>query len=117
MFPGKEIPTQKILLFPALNSSNTVATIDYEAHIHNKRDYFNNHVFNTMSDAELNTLHTICDIERTQLSTLFAMSVKNPQLAGFLLTQSHSNFIYVDGSSAWLLDCPHHLTPSMIAGQ
>ena len=40
-----------------------------------------------MTVQELNTLHTICELERTQLLlTILAMSVQNPQLAGFLLT-------------------------------
>ena len=45
------------------------------------------------------------------------MSVKNPQLAGFLLTQNRSNFLYVEGSTAWLYDCPHHLSALYIAEQ
>ena len=31
----------------------------------------------------LNTLLTLCELERTQMLTILAMSVKNPQLAGF----------------------------------
>ena len=38
------------------------------------------------------------------------MSVQNPQLAGFLLTGNRSNFSYVEGSTAWLYDCPHFLS-------
>ena len=43
------------------------------------------------------------------------MSVKNPQLAGFLLIQSRSKFLYVEGSTAWLYGCPHHLSPLYLA--
>ena len=39
------------------------------------------------------------------------MSVQNPQLAGFLLTGNRSNFLNVEGSTAWLYDCPHFLSP------
>ena len=39
------------------------------------------------------------------------MSVQNSQLAGFLLTGNRSNIIYVEGSTAWLYDCPHFLSP------
>ena len=39
------------------------------------------------------------------------MSVQNPQLAGFFLTGNRSNFLYVEGSTAWLYDCPHFLSP------
>ena len=64
-----------------------------------------------MTVQELNTLHTICELERTQLLTISAMSVKNPQKAGFLLTGNCSNFLYVEGSTAWLYDCPHFISP------
>ena len=43
------------------------------------------------------------------------MSVQNPQLAGFLLTGNRSNFLYVEGSTAWLYDCTHFLSPLYIA--
>ena len=42
------------------------------------------------------------------------MSVQNPQLAGFLLTGNRSNFLYVEGSTVWLYDCPHFLSPLYI---
>ena len=64
-----------------------------------------------MTVQELNTLHTICELERSQLLTILTMSVQNPQLAGFLLTGNRSNFLYVEGSTAWLYDCPHFLSP------
>ena len=64
-----------------------------------------------MTVQELNTLHTVCELERTQFLTILAMSVKNPQLAGFLLTGNRSNFLYVEGSTAWLYDCPHFVSP------
>ena len=70
------------------------------------------HVFRSMTVQELNTLHTVCELERNQLLTILAMSVQNPQLAGFLLTGNRSNFLYVEGSTAWLYDCPHFLSPS-----
>ena len=43
------------------------------------------------------------------------MSVKNTQLAGFLLIQNRSNFLYVKGPTALLYDSPHHLSPFYIA--
>ena len=39
------------------------------------------------------------------------MSVQNPQLAGLLLTGNRSNFLYVEGSTAWLYVCPLFLSP------
>ena len=99
------------IIFPALNVSNNFATIDYDALIITKIDYAINHVFQSMTVQELNTLHTVCELERNHFLTIFAMSVQNPQLAGFLLTGNRSNFLYVEGSTAWLYDYPHLLSP------
>ena len=65
-------------IIPALNISNNFATIDYDAHVNTKIDFTINHVFKSMTVQELNTLHTVCELERTQLLTILAMSVKNP---------------------------------------
>ena len=112
-FSGKIVldTSNNKFVFPALNVSNNFATIDYDAHINTKIDYTINHVFRSMTVQELNTFHTICELEKNQLLTILAMSVQNPQLAGFLLTGNHSNFLYVEGSTAWLYDCPHFLSP------
>ena len=67
-------------VFPALNVSNNFATIDYDAHINIKIDYTINHVFRSMTVQELNTLHTICELERNQLLTILAMSVQTLNL-------------------------------------
>ena len=64
-----------------------------------------------MTVQELNTLHTVCELEQNQLLTVLAISVQNPQPAGFLLTGNRSKFLNVDGSTAWLYDCPHFLSP------
>ena len=64
-----------------------------------------------MTVQDLNTLHTVCELERIQLLTILIMSIKNPQLAGFLLTGNRSNFLYVEASTAWLHDCPHFISP------
>ena len=96
--------------FPALNVSNIFATIDYIAHINTNIDYTINHVFRSMAVQELDTLHDVCELERNQVLTKIAMSVQHPQLAGFLLTWKHSNFLNVEGSTAWLYDCPNFLS-------
>ena len=87
-------------IFPALNVSNTFATIYFDAHINTKIDYTINHVFRSMTVQEMITLHTVCELERNQLLTILALSVQNPQPAGFFLTGSCSNFLYVEGSTA-----------------
>ena len=71
-----------------------------------------------MTVQELNTFHTICELESNQLLTILAMSVQNLQLAGFLSTGNRSIFLYVEGSTPWLYDCLisyHHYT-NLIVG-
>ena len=97
--------------FPALNVSNNFATLDYEAHINTKIDFTKNHVFKSMKIQELNTLQTVCELKRTQLLTILAMSVRNPQLVGLLLTGNRSNFLFFEGSTAWLYACAHFISP------
>ena len=70
-------------IFPTLIVSNNFATIEYDAHINTKLDYTINHVFRSMTVQKLSNLHTVCELERTQLRTILAMSVQNPQLPGF----------------------------------
>ena len=79
-------------MFPAINVSKNIATLDYDAYINTKIDFTIIHVFKSMTVQELNTLHTVSELERTQLLTFLGMSVKNPQLAGVLLTGNRSNF-------------------------
>ena len=95
--------------FPVLNVSNNFATIDFDAHINTKIDYTINHVFRCTTVQELNTLHTVCELEQNQLLTILTASVQNPQLAGFLLSGNRSNFLYVEVSTASLYDYPHFI--------
>ena len=80
-------PHKKQNVFPAPNVSNNFATIDYDAHIKTKIDYTINHVFRFLTAQELNTLHTICELEQNQLLIILAMSVQNPKLAGFFFNR------------------------------
>ena len=55
---------------------------------------------------ELNTVNHICELERTHLLNILAMSVQNLQLGGYLSTGNRSNFLYVERCSVWLYDFP-----------
>ena len=46
-----------------------------------------------MTSQKMNKLHHICALEGTQLLTLLAVFVQNPQLAGYLLTGNRSKFL------------------------
>ena len=88
--------------FRRLNDSNSLGNIDYDDHNNTNIENSINHVYIFMGIQELNTLHHICELERTQLLTIIAISTQNPQLAGFLLKGKRSNFLYLEGSTAWL---------------
>ena len=70
--------------FPPLNDSNSFGTVDYDAQINSKIGNPSNYVLKPMSIQELKTLHHICELERTQLLSILAMAVQNPQLAGYI---------------------------------
>ena len=54
-----------------------------------------------MTVSQVNTFQTICEVRRTQLLTILAMS-KLSQLAGFPSTRCFH--LFVEGSTAWLHD-------------
>ena len=76
-----------------------------------KIDYANNHAFKSLFVSDSITLHTACELERTLLVTILAMSVKNLYLSAFFPTQNRNKFFYVRGSTAWLIDWSHHISP------
>ena len=55
--------SNKKYIFPALNVSNNFATLDYDAHINTKIVFTINDVFKSMTVQELNTVHTVCEVE------------------------------------------------------
>ena len=50
-----------------------------------------------MSISELETLHHLCEIERTQLVQSHALAVLKTTYLGYLLSGNRSNFIEYDG--------------------
>ena len=57
-----------------------------------------------MTIQELKTVLRIRELEQTRLLTRLEVSVQNPQLVGYLSTGNLTNFLYVEGSTAWLFD-------------
>ena len=56
---------------------------------------------------ELNIIHHICELERTQLITIIALAFQNHDFAGYVSTGIRSKFLYVEDTTACLKDCPH----------
>ena len=68
-------PHKNQCVFPALNVLNNFVTINYDTHINTKLNYTFIRVFRFMTVHELNTRHTVCELERNQLLTILEMSV------------------------------------------
>ena len=81
-----------------------MGTVDYDAHIGTKTNNVIKHVFESRTIEKLNTVHHIYELEGTRLLFTIATSVQDPELTGYHLTGSYSNFLYAEGSTDWLYD-------------
>ena len=58
-----------------------------------------------MSLSELETLHQLCELERTQILQSLALAVLKIPYAGYLLFENRSNFIDYEGNILWYYTC------------
>ena len=54
-----------------------------------------------MSLSELETLHQLCELERTQILQSLALAVLKIPYAGYLLSGNRSNFLDYEGNILW----------------
>ena len=66
-----------------------------------KLDYPISRIFQEISLAELETLHQLCELERTQILQSLALTVLKIPHAGYLLSGNRSNFIDNEGNILW----------------
>ena len=62
-------------------------------------------VIQEMSLSELETLHQICELERTQILQSLALAVLKIPYAGYLLSGNRSNLIDYEGNILWYYTC------------
>ena len=67
--------------------------IHYDIYLDMKLYYTISRIFQEMSLSELETLHHLCELERTQKLQLLAVAVLTIIYAEFLLSGNRSNFI------------------------
>ena len=70
-----------------------------------KLDYTMCRIFQEMSLSELETLHHLCELERTQIFQSIALAVLKLPYAGYLLSRNKSNFIDYEGNMLWYYTC------------
>ena len=72
--------------------------IHFNIHLDTKLDYTISRIFQEMSSTELETLHQLCELERTQILQSLALAVLKILYAGYLLSGNRSNFIDFEGN-------------------
>ena len=76
-----------------------------------KLDYTISRIFQEMSLSELETLHQLCELERTQILQSLALAVLKIPYAGYLLSGNRSNFIDYEGNILWYYTCTKKVSP------
>ena len=80
--------------------------LDYELHQGTKLDSLFFESSKMLEGSEIQLLKNLCEQERTQILTILMLSMENPRLAGYMLTENRSMFLSTDGNIAWLYHCP-----------
>ena len=79
--------------------------IHNDIHLYMKLNYTKSRIFREMSLTELETLHQLCEIEKTQFLQLLAPAVIKIPYAGILLSGNRSNFIDYEGNILCYYTC------------
>ena len=89
----------------SLMNNSYCGAIHCEIYLDMKLDYTISRIFQEMSLSELETLHQLCELERTQILQSLALAVLKIPYAGFLLSGNRSNFLDYEGNILWFNTC------------
>ena len=87
------------------------ASIHYDIHLEMKLDYTISRIFQEMSLRKLETLHQLCELERTQILQSLALAVLKTPYSGCLLSGNRSNFTEYEGNLLWCYTCSEKVSP------
>ena len=85
----------------SLMNNSYFGNIHYDIHLDMKLDYTISRIFQKMSLSELETLHQLCELERTQTLQSLALAVLKITYAGYLRSGNRSNFLDFEGNILW----------------
>ena len=85
----------------SLMNNTYFGAIHYDILFDMKLDYTISRTFQEMSLFELETLHQLCELERTQILQSLALAVLKIPYAGYLLSGNRSNFLDYEGNILW----------------
>ena len=88
--------------------------IHYDIHLDMKLDYTISIIFQERSLSELETLHQLCELERTHILQSLALAVLKIPYAGYLLSGNRSNFLDYEGNILWFYTCTKKVSPSYV---
>ena len=74
-----------------------------------KLDYTISRIFQEMSLSEIERLHQLCELERTQI--LQSLAVLKIPYAGFYLSGNRSIFLDYEGNIFWFYTCTEKVSP------
>ena len=89
----------------SLMNNTYFGNIHYDLHLYMKLDYKIIRIFQEMSLSELETLHQLCELERTQILQSLALAVLKTPYAEYLLSGNRSNFLDYEGNILWFYTC------------
>ena len=95
----------------SLVNNTHFGAIHYDIHLDMKLGYTISRIFQEMSLLELETLHQLCELERTQILQSLALAVLKIPYAGYLLSGNRSNFIDYGGNVLWYYTCTKKESP------
>ena len=72
--------------------------IHYDLHLDIKLDYTISRIFQEIFLTEIETVHQLCELERTQTLQSLALAVLKIPHAGYLLSSNRSIFIEYEGN-------------------
>ena len=100
-----------LLLELSLMNSTYFGNIHYYILLDMKLDYTISRFFQEMSLSELETLHRLCELEKTQILQSLALAVLKIPYAGYLLSGNRSNFLDYEGNILWFYTCTKKVSP------
>ena len=94
-----------------LSLMNNTHFVHYDIHLDISLDYTIRRIFQEMSLTDFETLHQLCELERTLISQSLTLAVLKIPYAGLLLSGNRSNFFDYKGNILWYYTCTKKVSP------
>ena len=95
----------------SLMNSTHFGAIHYDIQLDKKLDSTISRIFQEMSLSELETLHQLCEFERTLILQSMTLAVPKITYAGYLQSGNQSNFLDYEGNILWFYTCTKKVSP------